>query len=95
MKNAPDQLERNQDGDGAAKELSPWSEFDLDEAAKKNKSVADLRDGKVAVLDGDKDDKGNPKKSTRLWDANAIQKVDAFTVRLNGKTAQLAIPLKW
>src|SRR5438874_2682316 len=30
--------------------------------------------------------------STRLWDANAIQKVDAFTVRLNGKTAQLAIP---
>ena len=41
---------------------------------------------------GDKDDKGNPKKSTRLWDANAIQKVDAYTVRLNGKTAQLAIP---
>ena len=41
---------------------------------------------------GDKDDKGNPKKSTRLWDANAIQKVDTYTVRLNGKTAQLAIP---
>jgi peptide/nickel transport system substrate-binding protein len=41
---------------------------------------------------GEKDDKGNAKKSVRLWDANAIQKVDAFTVRLNGKTAQLAIP---
>src|SRR5437870_3618510 len=41
---------------------------------------------------GDKDDKGNPKKSTRLWDANAVQKVDAYTVRLNGKTAQLAVP---
>jgi peptide/nickel transport system substrate-binding protein len=41
---------------------------------------------------GEKDDKGNPKKSTRLWDANAIQKVDAYTVRLNGKTPQLAIP---
>jgi peptide/nickel transport system substrate-binding protein len=41
---------------------------------------------------GDKDDKGNPKKSTRLWDANAIQKVDTYTVRLNGKTAQLAVP---
>jgi peptide/nickel transport system substrate-binding protein len=41
---------------------------------------------------GEKDDKGNPKKSTRLWDANAIQKVDDFTVRLNGKSAQLAIP---
>jgi peptide/nickel transport system substrate-binding protein len=41
---------------------------------------------------GEKDDKGNAKKSTRLWDASAIQKVDAFTVRLNGKTAQLAVP---
>jgi hypothetical protein len=53
-----------QDGEGAAKELSPWSEFDLDEAAKNNKSVAALRDGKVAVLDGDKDDKG-----VRKWRA--------------------------
>jgi peptide/nickel transport system substrate-binding protein len=41
---------------------------------------------------GEKDDKGNAKKSTRLWDANAVQKVDAYTVRLNGKTAQLAVP---
>src|SRR6266511_4350265 len=40
---------------------------------------------------GEKDDKGNPKKSSRLWDANAIQKVDDFTVRLNGKSAQLAV----
>jgi peptide/nickel transport system substrate-binding protein len=38
------------------------------------------------------DAKGNKKKSVRLWDANAIQKVDDFTVRLNGKSAQLAIP---
>jgi peptide/nickel transport system substrate-binding protein len=41
---------------------------------------------------GEKDDKGNPKKSTRLWDAGAIQKIDTFTVRLNGKTPQLAVP---
>jgi peptide/nickel transport system substrate-binding protein len=41
---------------------------------------------------GEKDDKGNPKKSTRLWDASAIQKVDTFTVKLHGKTAQLAVP---
>ena len=41
---------------------------------------------------GEKDDKGNPKKTTRLWDANAVQKVDDFTVRLNGKTPQIAIP---
>jgi len=41
---------------------------------------------------GEKDDKGNPKKSTRLWDAGAIQKVDDFTVRLHGKTPQIAVP---
>jgi peptide/nickel transport system substrate-binding protein len=41
---------------------------------------------------GEKDDKGNAKKTTRLWDANAIQKVDTFTVRLNGKSPQLAVP---
>ena len=41
---------------------------------------------------GEKDDKGNPKKSTRLWDANAIEKVDDHTVRLNLKEAQVAVP---
>jgi peptide/nickel transport system substrate-binding protein len=29
---------------------------------------------------------------TALWDANAIEKVDDFTVRLNCRTAQLAVP---
>lgn len=39
------------------------------------------------------DPKTNAKrKSTRLWDASAIQKVDDFTVRLNGKAANLSIP---
>jgi peptide/nickel transport system substrate-binding protein len=51
---------------------------------------------KAFILDefetGEKDDKGNPKKSSRLWDANAVQKVDDFTVRLNGKTPQIAVP---
>jgi peptide/nickel transport system substrate-binding protein len=41
---------------------------------------------------GEKDDKGAAKKSTRLWDANAVQKVDDFTVKLNGKVANLGIP---
>ena len=39
-----------------------------------------------------RDDKGALKKSTRLWDANAIEKVDDFTVKLNGKTPNLGIP---
>ena len=32
------------------------------------------------------------KKHTRLWDANAIEKLDDSTVRLNAKVPQLAVP---
>jgi peptide/nickel transport system substrate-binding protein len=32
------------------------------------------------------------KKSTKLWDANAIAKVDDFTVKITGKTPNLSIP---
>lgn len=39
-----------------------------------------------------KDDAGKAIMSTRLWDANAIEKVDDHTVRLNAKTPQLAVP---
>jgi peptide/nickel transport system substrate-binding protein len=35
---------------------------------------------------------GRPVMSTRLWDSKAIEKVDDFTVRLNLKEPQLAVP---
>ncbi|MFQ5984917.1 MAG: ABC transporter substrate-binding protein [Alphaproteobacteria bacterium] len=41
---------------------------------------------------GEVDEEGNPKKSTRLWDANAIEKVDDFTARLNLKQPKLDVP---
>lgn len=41
---------------------------------------------------GTKDDKGNAVMTTELWDANAIEKVDDNTVRLNAQVAQLAVP---
>jgi peptide/nickel transport system substrate-binding protein len=41
---------------------------------------------------GETDDEGKAKTSTRLWDTDAIAKVDDFTVQLNGKTPQVAIP---
>ena len=41
---------------------------------------------------GEKDDDGNPKMTKRIWDANAIEKVDDHTVRLNLKVPQVAIP---
>lgn len=34
----------------------------------------------------------NGETTTELWDANAIEKVDDFTVRLNAKVPQLAVP---
>jgi peptide/nickel transport system substrate-binding protein len=44
------------------------------------------------VDSGKKDDKGNPKKSQVLWDANAIEKPDDFTVVFNCKVPQVAVP---
>ena len=48
---------------------------------------------------GEKDGKGNPKKSSRLWSDKAIEKVDDYTVRLNcvlaadrGRRAPLPLP---
>lgn len=41
---------------------------------------------------GQKDGQGKAKMSHRLWDANAIEKVDSHTVRLNGRNPQLTVP---
>ena len=41
---------------------------------------------------GQKDDKGNPKMTTEIWDANAIEKKDDHTIVLHGQTAMLAMP---
>lgn len=63
--------------------------------AKTGSSVVGLLRGFIlADIELDEiDPKTNAKrKSTRPWDASAIQKVDDFTVRLNGKSANLSIP---
>ena len=46
----------------------------------------------VEVDTGEKDAKGKPKKSKRIWSDNAIEKVDEHTIRLNCRTPQLAVP---
>ncbi|MBA3520384.1 MAG: ABC transporter substrate-binding protein [Rhizobiales bacterium] len=43
------------------------------------------------VETGEKDEQGNPKKSSQLWADNAIEKVDEHTVRLNGYAPQVAV----
>lgn len=41
---------------------------------------------------GEKDESGNAKMATRLWDANALEKVDDYTFRMNCQAPQLAVP---
>src|SRR6185369_11376610 len=41
---------------------------------------------------GEKDDKGNPKMTTELWDANAIEKKDDHTIIIHGQSSLLAMP---
>jgi len=41
---------------------------------------------------GQKDDKGQPKMGTKLYSDKAIEKVDDYTIRLNGQKPQLAVP---
>ena len=41
---------------------------------------------------GTLDAAGKPKMSQRLWDASAIERVDAHTLRLNGRNPQLTVP---
>src|SRR6266478_7726182 len=41
---------------------------------------------------GQKDAAGKAKMGTKLYSDKAIEKVDEYTIRLNGQTAQLAIP---
>jgi peptide/nickel transport system substrate-binding protein len=44
------------------------------------------------VETGEKDEKGNPKKKDVLWDAQAIRKVDDFTIALALKAPSVTIP---
>ncbi len=44
------------------------------------------------VDSGEKDDKGNPKMTTELWDANAIEVKDPKTLVLNLAQPQVAVP---
>ena len=44
------------------------------------------------VETGEKDDEGNAKTTTKIWDANALEKIDDHTVRINCKAPQVAVP---
>jgi len=78
--------------------------FTADDAVWNLKRLLDAKTGsstvgllKGFILDEFETDEVDPKtnakkKSTRLWDASAISKVDDFTVRITGKSAYLAVP---
>ena len=74
--------------DHAIWNLTRW----LDE--KNGSSIIGLFKG-FLVVDydtGQKDDKGQPKMGTKLYSDKAIEKVDEYTIKLNGQKAQLAVP---
>jgi peptide/nickel transport system substrate-binding protein len=71
-----------------------WNLKRLLDAKTGSSTVGLLRGFILADYETDEIDPKTQKKkmSTRLWDANAIQKVDDFTVRITGKSAFLAVP---
>jgi peptide/nickel transport system substrate-binding protein len=74
--------------DHVAWNLNHW----LDE--KTGSSIVGLFKG-FLVVDydtGQKDADGKAKMGTKLWSDKAIEKVDDYTIKLNGQSAQLAIP---
>ena len=69
-------------GEEKVKELSPWSDFDINVAAKNNAVVKALVDGKVGVLDTDKDAEGK-----RQWKVEAGEVIGKAGWYLGGSTA--------
>ena len=78
-------------------------QFTADDVVWNLKRVLDAKTGSSTVgamksfmLDefetGEKDDKGNPKMTTELWDASAIEKKDDHTIILHGQSGMLAMP---
>ena len=72
-------------------------EFSADDAIWNLQHVLDPETGSSALglmkgymLEEYSDDSGN--KTTRLWDANAIERIDSHTLRLNLRVPQLALP---
>lgn len=52
-----------------------------------------MQDYMLAEYDtGEKDEAGKLKKAYKIWDANAIEKIDDLTIVLNLKQPQLAVP---
>jgi peptide/nickel transport system substrate-binding protein len=76
-----------------SEDLRTWNLNHVLDPATGSSSLGLFKSYLLEEYDTGKTDKdGKPVKSTRLWDANAIEKVDDRTVRLNLKTAQVAVP---
>jgi peptide/nickel transport system substrate-binding protein len=69
-----------------------WNLKRVTDAAVGSSVVGLVKGYLLTEVEEGKDEKGNPKKTTKLWDANAIEKVDSHTVRLNCKAPQISVP---
>ncbi|HTW27721.1 MAG TPA: ABC transporter substrate-binding protein [Acetobacteraceae bacterium] len=69
-----------------------WNLKQLTDAAVGSSFVGLVKAYLLTEVPDGTDASGKPKTTTKLWDANAIEKVDAHTVRLNCKAPQIAVP---
>jgi peptide/nickel transport system substrate-binding protein len=69
-----------------------WNLKRLTEPAVGSSFIGLIQDFMLKEVPDGADKAGKPKTRLTWWDANAIEKVDSFTVRLNGKAPQIAIP---
>jgi peptide/nickel transport system substrate-binding protein len=69
-----------------------WNLNHLLDPAEGSSFVGLVKSYLIKEQDGGIGANGKPKKTFALWDANAIQKVDSHTVRLNLKEPQISVP---
>ena len=69
-----------------------WNLKRLTDPAVGSSFIGLIQDFMLKEVPDGTDKSGKPKTKLTWWDANAIEKVDSFTVRLNGKAPQVAIP---
>ncbi len=69
-----------------------WNLKRLTDPAIGSSFIGLIQDFMLKPVPNGTDKNGKPQTKLEWWDANAIEKIDAHTIRLNGKVPQVAIP---
>jgi peptide/nickel transport system substrate-binding protein len=69
-----------------------WNLKRLTDPAVGSSFIGLIQDFMLKPVSNGTDKNGKPQTKLEWWDANAVEKVDSHTIRLNGKVPQVAIP---